>query len=188
MNNLGYKRVSTVEQNTDRQLHGLELDYCWIDKCSGSTKNRPQLIQMLSESCSLRKGDILHVHSIDRLARNLKDLINIINDVNDRGVTLKFHKENLEFKPEKSDPIQNLMLQIMGSCYEFERSLIRERQLEGIRISKLKGKRFGRPVTITDELKSKIRNEVNSGISKSEVSKRNGISRTKVYQILDETY
>lgn len=186
MPNLAYKRVSSVDQNLDRQLHGMDFDYIWTDKCSGSTKNRPELNRMLSESASLRRGDVLHVHSIDRLARNLKDLINIINDVNERGVTIKFHKENLEFTMDKSNPMQNLMLQVMGACAEFERSLIRERQMEGIRAAKQKGKKFGRPVTITDEIKQLIVSDVNEGQSKAEVARKHGISRTKVYQVLSE--
>ena len=185
MPNLAYKRVSSVDQNHDRQLHGMDFDYVWIDKCSGSTKNRPELNRMLSESASLRKGDVLHVHSIDRLARNLKDLITMINDINQRGVSIKFHKENLEFTMEKDNPMQNLMLQIMGACAEFERSLIKERQMEGIRAAKLKGKRFGRPITITDEVKQQIVDQVKRGLPKTEVAKNHGISRTKVYQILN---
>ena len=186
MSNLAYKRVSSVDQNLDRQLSGMNFDYVWIDRCSGSTKDRPELNRMLSESASLRKNDILHVHSIDRLARNLKDLIQIINEVNNKGVTIKFHKENMEFTKDNQNPMQNLMLQVMGACAEFERNLIKERQMEGIIAAKKKGKKFGRPVIVNDEMKANILSQVSQGIPKSKVALINGISRTKVYQVLRE--
>ena len=186
MSNLAYKRVSTLDQNHDRQLDGMDFDYVWIDKCSGSTKDRPELNRMLSESASLRNGDVLHIHSIDRLARNLTDLLSIINTVTKKGVSIKFHKENLEFTSEKTNPIQNLMLQVMGACSEFERSLIRERQLEGIAAAKKRGKKFGRPVTVTNTIKKLIHQLAADGLPKTRIAKSAGVSRTKVYQVLRE--
>lgn len=186
MSNLAYKRVSSIDQNIDRQLSGMKFDYVWVDTCSGSTKNRPELKRMLTESASLRRNDILHIHSIDRLARNLKDLINIINEVIKRGVSIKFHKENLTFEEDNQNPIQNLMLHVMGACAEFERNLIKERQMEGILAAKKKGKKFGRPITVNNEMKANIVSQVNKGIPKTRVALLNGVSRTKVYQVLRE--
>lgn len=184
MSCLAYKRVSSVSQNVSRQLVGFEFDYVWIDTCSGSSKDRPELKRMLSESASLRKGDILHVHSIDRLARNLNDLILIIKEINNKGVKLKFHKENLVFCSNENNPLQILTLQIMGACAEFERSLIRERQKEGIIAAKKSGIKFGRPKKVNDEMIKNILMQANDGISKTRIAFLNGISRTKVYQVL----
>ena len=94
---IGYIRVSTIDQNTDRQLHGITLDKVFEDKCSGKDANRPQLKECLSY---LRDGDTLHIHSIDRLARSLRDLLNIVEELLGRGVKIIFHKETLEKSPE----------------------------------------------------------------------------------------
>ena len=126
--NVGYIRVSSVDQNSDRQLSDTSLDVVFEDKCSGKDTQRPQLKACLRH---LRSGDALHVHSIDRLARNLKDLQTLVEELTGRGVTIRFNKENLTFTGD-ANPMQKLMLQMMGAFAEFERSMIRERQREGI--------------------------------------------------------
>ena len=89
---IGYIRVSTISQNTERQLYGVELDRVYEDKCSGKNTDRPALKECLSY---LRDGDILHCHSIDRLCRNLSDLLNLVQGLLARGVSVFFHKENM---------------------------------------------------------------------------------------------
>lgn len=138
MAHVAYIRVSTVDQNTDRQLAdvGIEFDKVFEDKASGKDTQRPQLQAMLEY---VREGDTLHVHSIDRLSRSLEDLISSVKSLNAKGVAVKFHKENLEFTAEKSSPMNDLILNIFGAVAQFERALSKERQMEGIAKAKDKG-------------------------------------------------
>ena len=146
MARVGYIRVSSVDQNTERQLEGVAVDKTFTDKMSGGTTDRPELQAMLEY---VREGDIIVVHSIDRLARSLADLLKLVEDLTDRGVHVRFHKEQLEFTGENS-PMQKLMLSMMGSFAEFERSMIKERQREGIAKAKKKGVYKGRAKTVDD--------------------------------------
>ena len=145
--NIGYIRVSSGGQRTDRQLEGIALDRVFTDKTSGKDMDRPEFQACLR---SLQAGDMLHVHSIDRLTRSLQDLLLILENMADRHVTVKFYKENLTFSGESS-PFQRLHLQIIGAVAEFERSLIRERQREGIALAKKRGKYKGRKKRLTEE-------------------------------------
>ncbi|ELP1298414.1 recombinase family protein [Pseudomonas aeruginosa] len=149
MANIGYIRVSTTDQNTVRQLDGVQLEKVFTDKVSvsGATTDRPELQNMLEY---VREGDVIHVHSIDRLARSLVDLLALVQSLTAKGVHVRFHKENLLFTGE-SNPTQELMLSIMGSVAQFERAMIRERQREGIVKAKAKGVYKGRSKTIDDE-------------------------------------
>ncbi|MCK7610467.1 recombinase family protein [Acinetobacter portensis] len=141
-NQVGYIRVSSTEQNTERQLDGISLDKTFTEKASGGSRERPQLNAMLDY---LREGDTVHVHSIDRLARNTNDLNEIVNSLNDRGITIIFHKENLTFSHDVAQSaINKLMFQMLAAFAEFERSMIRERQKEGIAKAKAKGLYKGR--------------------------------------------
>lgn len=141
-NHVGYIRVSSIEQNTERQLDGIHLDKTFTEKASGGSRERPQLNAMLDY---LRDGDTVHVHSIDRLARNTNDLNDLVNSLNDRGITIIFHKENLTFSHDVAQSALNkLMFQMLAAFAEFERSIIRERQKEGIAKAKAKGLYKGR--------------------------------------------
>jgi DNA invertase Pin-like site-specific DNA recombinase len=133
---IGYIRVSSNNQNTDRQLDCITLDKTFTEKQSARTADRPQLQNCLDW---IREGDTLHVHSIDRLARNLVDLQQLVTTITDKGVTLKFHKEGLTFTGESDNPMNQLLLQLLGAVAQFERNLIRERQAEGIKVAKAKG-------------------------------------------------
>nr|WP_319527493.1 recombinase family protein [Pseudomonas laurentiana] len=146
MTNIAYIRVSTIDQNTDRQLDGMTFDKTFTDKLSGSDTNRPQLIAMIEW---VREGDVVHVHSIDRLARSMSDLLKIVADLNAKGVAVRFHKEDMTFTGEDS-PMQKLMLNMMGSFAQFEREVMKERQREGIAKAKEKGVYKGRTKTIDD--------------------------------------
>ncbi len=110
MAKVGYIRVSSVDQNTERQLDGIALDKVFTEKVSAATTDRPQLQAMLEY---VREGDTIVVHSIDRLARSLVDLLKLVEGLTQRGVHIYFDKEKLEFTGEDS-PSQNLMLQMMG--------------------------------------------------------------------------
>ena len=181
---VGYIRVSSADQNTARQLQDISLDKVFEDKCSGRDTNRPQLKACLEY---LREDDTLHVHSLDRLARNVEDLLAIVRDLTERGVKVIFHKENLTFAPDtpdNSNVMSRLMLTIMGAIAEFERSLIKERQKEGIVIAKTAGKYRGRPSTITGSLRTEIMQLKAIGVSVSAIARKYGRTRQWVYRAL----
>lgn len=145
---VGYVRVSSSDQNTDRQLDGVALDRVFTDKMTGSTKDRPQLKAMLDY---VRYGDTVVVHSLDRLARSLEDLISIINQLNKKGVSFKSIKDNLTFDGVNNSPMDKFFLHILGAVSELERALIRERQKEGIAKAKQRGVYKGRKPSLTPE-------------------------------------
>jgi len=181
MSNIGYVRVSSADQNTARQLDGIDLDEVFTDKVSGATTDRPELQAMLRH---VRKGDTLHVHSIDRLARSLEDLLSLVKELIDRGVTVHFHKEQLLFTGE-ANPMQELMLSLLGSVAQFERSMIRERQREGIEKAKAAGVYTGRVKTIDDEA---IREAMNApGASYRKVAKALNVSLSTVQRAVKST-
>jgi len=174
---IGYKRVSTVDQNTARQLEGVEVDKLFEDKASGKSANRPQLVAALDY---VREGDTLVVHSMDRLARNLEDLRSIVRDLTGRGVQVQFVKEGLTFTGEDS-AMNVLLLSLLGSVAEFERSMILERQREGIAIAKAAGKYKGRKAALTDEQAGELRARRAAGESVAALAREYGISRQSVY-------
>ncbi len=177
---IGYIRVSSVDQNTDRQLDSISLDKTFTEKLSGKDTKRPQLQACLDY---LREGDTLHVHSMDRLARNLMDLQGMVETLTNKGVIVQFHKENLVFA-DNTSAMSKLMLQIMGAVAEFERSLIKERQREGIAKAKEAGKHMGRKPSLTDLQVQQAHQLINQGIPKTEVAGRFGISRQSLYRNL----
>lgn len=132
---IGYLRISTLDQNAERQLEGVVVDRTFLDKKSGKDVNREELEAMLA---FVRHGDTVVVHSMDRLARNLDDLRRIVQTPTNKGVRIEFVKESLSFTGDDS-PMANLMLSVMGAFAEFERALISERQREGIALAKQRG-------------------------------------------------
>lgn len=141
--NIGYIRVSTKDQSEARQLEGISLDIPpFIDKLSGVMKDRPALKECL---LVLRKGDTLHVHSMDRLARDMMHLQEIVQHLIDKGVTVKFIQEAMTFEGNKDNPMSMMLLQIMGAVAQFGRKAIKRNQCEGIATAKLKGTKTGKP-------------------------------------------
>jgi DNA invertase Pin-like site-specific DNA recombinase len=177
---IGYVRVSTLDQNEKRQLESQTLDRVFTDKASGRDTARPQLAELLR---FVRDGDAVVVHSMDRLARNLDDLRALVQGLTRRGVRVEFVKEQLVFTGEDS-PMSNLMLSVMGAFAEFERSLIRERQREGIALAQQRGVYKGRKKTLTPERAAELVNRASSGIPKVVLARDYGISRETVYQYL----
>lgn len=178
---IGYVRVSTLDQSTERQLEGVSLDKTFTDKASGKDTCRPQLQAALEY---LREGDTLHVHSMDRLARNVDDLRGIVKGLTAKGVLVRFHKEGLTFTGEDS-PMSNLLLSMLGAVAEFERALIRERQREGIAIAKGKGIYKGRKKALTEAQVGELRVKASmSGQSKTALAQEYGISRETLYQYI----
>jgi DNA invertase Pin-like site-specific DNA recombinase len=177
---IGYIRVSSVDQNTARQLDGIQVDKVFTDKASGKDTNRQQLKAALDY---LRDGDVLVVHSMDRLARNISDLLHTVESLNGRGVVVEFVKEALTFTGDDS-AMSKLMLTIMGGVAEFERTMIRERQLEGIAKAKQAGKYKGRQPTMTSAQAQAIRTRAAEGENKSALAREFGVTRQTIYNIM----
>ncbi|GAA1462699.1 recombinase family protein [Williamsia maris] len=175
---VGYQRVSTIEQNTARQLDGLQLDKVFTDHASGKDTNRPQL-QLCLEY--VRDGDELIVHSMDRLARSLVDLRRIVDELTGRGVRVRFIKEGMTFARDSQDPCSILMLSVMGAVAEFERSLTLERQREGIAIAKREGKYTGRKPSLTDDQVASVMTRLDQGASAAALAIEYGVSRATIY-------
>ncbi|MFC3909719.1 recombinase family protein [Legionella dresdenensis] len=177
---VGYIRVSSFDQNPERQLDGIKLDKTFIDKASGKDVNRPQLEALLAY---VRDGDTVVVHSMDRLARNLIDLRNLVNDLTAKDVSVEFIKENLTFSSDNS-PMAILLLSVMGAFAEFERALLKERQREGIELAKKRGAYPGRKKILSDEQVQVLKDKIASGAKKAHVASELGISRETLYQYL----
>ena len=179
---IGYIRVSSQDQNPERQLEGVQVHRTFIDKASAKDANRPELNALLS---FIREGDTLVVHSMDRLARNLNDLRQLVTELTIKGVTVQFTKEGLVFTGE-DNPMAILMLSVMGAFAEFERALLKERQKEGIALAKKRGVYRGRKKALSEVQISDIKTRISSGETKTAIAKDFGISRETVYQYLKE--
>lgn len=177
MAKVGYVRVSSVDQNTERQLDGLTLDKVYTDKASGKDTDRPQLQAMLEY---VREGDCIVVHSIDRLARSLADLLSLVQSLNTKGVQVQFIKENLLFTGD-DNPTQHLMLSMMGAVAQFERAMIKERQREGIAKAKARGEYKGRVKSVDDEA---IRALIASGMSYRKAAEKLEVSLSTVQRAM----
>lgn len=178
---IGYIRVSSEDQNPDRQLEGITLDRSFIDKASGKSKNRPALTECLNY---IRQGDTLVVHSMDRLARNLDDLRSIVNTLTSNGININFVKENLIFTGEDS-PMSTLLLSVMGAFAEFERSWNKERQREGIELAKKRGVYKGRKPALSSEQILKIKELDKMGVAKSKIAREFNVTRQTIYSVLE---
>ena len=177
---IGHVRVSSFDQNPERQLEGIQVDRVFTDKASGKDIQRPQLDMLLD---FVREDDTVVVHSMDRLARNLDDLRRLVQDLTGRGIRVEFVKEGLIFTGEDS-PMANLMLSVMGSFAEFERALIRERQREGITLAKQRGAYRGRKKSLNSEQVAELKRRVVAGEQKALIARSFGISRETLYQYL----
>ena len=177
---IGYVRVSSFDQNPERQLEHIEVGKVFTDKASGKDTHRPELERLLD---FVREGDTVVVHSMDRLARNLDDLRRLVQKLTKCGVRIEFVKESLVFTGEDS-PMANLMLSVMGAFAEFERALIRERQREGIALAKQRGVYRGRRKSLGSEQIAELKRRVTAGEQKTLLACEFGISRETLYQYL----
>lgn len=181
MAHIAYLRVSTTDQNTDRQLSdtAINFDKTFTDKCSGGTVKRPALAELKDY---VREGDTIHVHSIDRLARNLVDLKQLVSDWNSQGISVKFHKESLSFNAGGSDHMAELMLNMLGAVALFELAMIQERRQEGIEKAKAAGKYRGRPTNESNHQRiSELRSQ---GVSLRKIANEVGVSLSTVQRAL----
>ncbi|WP_443192648.1 recombinase family protein [Methylomonas aurea] len=180
---IGYIRVSSFDQNPERQLDQVEVSKVFTDKASGKDTERPALEELLA---FVREGDTVVVHSMDRLARNLDDLRRLVQQLTKRGVRIEFVKECLTFTGEDS-PMANLLLSVMGAFAEFERALIRERQREGIALAKQRGAYRGRKKALSTEQVAELQSRASAGEQKAKLAREYGISRETLYQYLKTT-
>lgn len=187
MPNIAYIRVSATDQNTDRQLAdaGITFDKTFEDKTSGKNTDRPALTQCLDY---VREGDTLWIHSIDRFARSLQDLQQLVDQLMAKGVEVRFYKEQLTFAQGKDQNAYNkLMFQMLGAFAEFERNIIRERQREGIARAKAAGKynhgKGGRKQTIDREQIAALKAE---GMPLRKIAERLGCSLSSVQRALGD--
>ena len=179
---IGYIRVSTIDQNPERQLESIQLDKKFVDYASASTTKRPELQLMLE---FVREDDIVIVHSMDRLARSVRDLRKIVDDLIARKVKVEFVKERLIFDGN-DNAMSNLLLSVMGALAEFELSFIRERQREGIEAAKRKGVYKGRKRKLSSERVEVLRQHLGKTKSKSQLARDLGISHATLYRYIDE--
>ena len=183
---IGYVRVSSLDQNPDRQIEDLkaqQVEKIFMDKISGKSTDRPELQKMLS---FIREGDTLIVHSLDRLARNLGDLLGMVEDLTIRGISIHFIAERLDFEAGKdASPTSKLMLSMVGAFAEFERSIIKRRQQEGISLAKKRGVYTGRKRSVSDETLQKVKDMVQQGIPLAKAATLNHVSRSTVYRYLN---
>ena len=177
---VGYRRVSTIDQNLDRQdMSG--VDRIFEDKASGKDTDRVALQEMIA---FVRTGDEVLVHSIDRLARDLRDLQSIITTLNEKGVQVEFISERLIFSGAENDAFAKLQLQMMGAFAEFERAIIRKRQAEGIAKAKERGVYVNRKRKSTINVK-RVKGLRDEGFNNTEIAAHMGISRMSVYRSLN---
>jgi DNA invertase Pin-like site-specific DNA recombinase len=184
---IGYIRVSSIDQKTDRQLDGEQLTVTFTDKASGKNTDRPQLQALLAGNWP--EGSTVVVHSMDRLARSLSDLLRIVEQLTSKGIAVHFVKECKTFRGDSTDAMDKLMLSMLGAFAEYERTLIRERQREGIAKAKKRGVYKGRTPKITDPaLLQQIISEATAlGAVKKRVANKYGISRETLYKYLQST-
>lgn len=179
-----YIRVSSLSQHTERQLVDIPCDRIFEDRVSGKDTKRPELMKLLE---IVRDGDIINVHSMDRLARNLRDLLNLTEKLNKQGITIHFHKENIKLTPNGTDIYSKMLLGILGTIAEFERELIRERQRDGHALARAKGKPTGRPPAITKDQLAEIIKTIDQnprGANYTAIAKSYGMSRQALYKYL----
>jgi DNA invertase Pin-like site-specific DNA recombinase len=171
---VGYARVSTQDQNPELQLDALRAAGCeqvFSDKASGSLKDRPELTSCLR---ALRKGDSLVVWKLDRLARSLKDLVELMHDLDERGVGFRSLTETID----TTNAGGRLVFHVFGALAEFERSLIRERTLAGLAAARARGRRGGRKMAMSKaDVRKAAAMLTDPAITKAEVAKHFAVSR-----------
>ena len=184
---IGYVRVSSADQNTERQLASEKLTVVFTDKASGKNTDRPQLQALLAGNWP--EGSVVVVHSMDRLARSLSDLLQLVENFTTRGLSVEFVKEGKTFKGgDNTDPMDKLMLSMLGAFAEYERTLIRERQREGIAKAKQRGVYKGRQQKITDPvtIAQMVSDATALGANKTKVAAKYGVSRETLYKYLGD--
>ena len=178
---VAYRRVSSIDQSLDRQLvEQGDIEKVFEEKVSGASRDRPALEEMIT---FVREGDTVIVHSLDRLGRDIRDLLNIVNELNAKGVAVEFVSERLRFSQDDNDPLAKLQLHMLAAFAEWERSTARRRQAEGIaRAKELHPERYrGRPASIDPDIVQQLKAD---GLGATAIAKKLGIARASVYRVL----
>jgi len=163
---IGYIRVSSTDQNPDRQLEGISLDKKFIEYASAKTMDRPELKKMLDY---VREDDIIFVHHSDRLARNLQDFVRILCFCRDKNISIRFVTQKLEYNADSS-PMSMFMLHCMVAVAELELSLNEERRKEGIATAQKAGKYKGGKKKLNNENIHKLRHQLTTRMSITEIA------------------
>ena len=181
MANIAYIRVSSSDQNTGRQREILSdkgIEKWYEEKISGKDTNRPKLKEMLDY---VRDGDVLYIESISRLARNTRDFLNILEQLENKGVKLVSTKENID----TSTPTGRFMVNVFASLAELERGMIRQRQQEGIALARQEGRPYGRPsITISNTFASNYRLWKAGAIKAIEFMAAEGLKKSSFYKLV----
>lgn len=180
---IGYARVSSTDQNLARQVEAIgDVDALFTEKVSGKSADRPELGECLRYA---RAGDTVRIASMDRLARSLLDLQGLVDQFLAKGADVHFIKEGQTYRAGAADPLGRLLLHMLGAFAEFERTMIRERQAEGIRIAKAAGKyKGGTARKLTPERLAQARELIASGVPKAKVARELEINRSTLYRAL----
>lgn len=179
---IAYIRVSTIDQNEQRQVDAMQrydIEKWFVEKVSAKDTNRPKLQELLDYA---REGDVVHIHDFSRLARSTKDLLDIVELLNRKGVSLVSNKENID----TSTPTGKLMLTMIGAINEFERTNLLERQKEGISIAKKHGKYKGRKVVVIPDFSVHYQRYMSRKVSKAQLARELGISRPTLDRLIAE--
>lgn len=180
---LGYARVSTKDQNLENQLERLEKEGCEMffeEKISGASKKRPELEKLLSH---LRKGDVLVVTKLDRLARSTSELLRIAETISEKSAGLQSLDEPWA---NTTTPAGKMIMTVFGGIAEFERSLILSRTQEGRKQALARGVAFGRPGKLKSEQKEVVRQLISEGKSISAVARSFNVHQATIYRCLNE--
>ena len=180
---VGYARVSSTDQNLARQLATLgEVDRLFEEKQSGAGRaGRTALAELIRY---VREGDTVVVSSMDRLARSVVDLNQIVGELIAKGVVVEFASERVTFQPGAADPFAEFQLNIMASFAQLERAITKERQAEGIRAAKERGVYQGRAHKLTAGQRASARELIATGVPKAQVARRLGVDRSTLYRAL----
>jgi len=180
---IGYARVSTEEQNLDRQLDSLKEAQCekiFQEKITGTKKERPELDKMLEQ---LRSGDLIIISDLTRLSRSVKDLFSLVDQIEKKGANIKSLKESWM---DTSTPQGKLMFTIFAGISQFERDLISQRTLEGLAAARARGRKGGRPKKDEKLIKLALKMYQEKTYSIAEITKATGVSKTTIYRYLEE--
>lgn len=182
---VGYARVSTTDQSLDRQVDALgDVDRLFTDQVTGSTRaGRDGLARLIAY---IRDGDTVRVTSMDRLARSVRDLRDVVDELTARGATVEFMHEGQIYRPGGADPMSDLMLNVLGAVAEFERALIRERQAEGIAAARKRGVYKGRRRALSDDDVACARRRITAGVPKAQIARDLGVDRSTLYRALSD--
>lgn len=179
---IGYARVSTEEQNLDRQLDILKQAGCdriYEEKVSGVKKERTELNKMLDQ---IRTGDVIIISDLTRLSRSVKDLFSLVEQIEEKGANIKSIKESWV---DTTTAQGKLMFTIFAGISQFERDLISQRTIEGLNAARARGKKGGRPKTNEKDIKLAVKMYNSKNYSISEITKATGVSKTTLYRYIN---